>query len=178
MLLILLLMALSVLIMQRRTPFRLLWRTRWLLLVLFWGYAYSLPGESVWQAWGSAAPSWEGVRHGAEQAARLIVLLLWLDILVLRLSAHELLAGLYQLIRPVSRIGLDPSRVALRLGLTLRAIEDMERGRGNLRSLLTLDFQADLPQQIQLHLSPLRLFDVAVPGLVLAGLLGAWLTTA
>jgi energy-coupling factor transport system permease protein len=175
---VLLLLALLVLIMQRRAPLRLVWRTRWLLLVLFFGYAYSLPGEPVWLAWGSAAPTWEGVRHGAEQAARLIVLLLWLDMLVLRLPAQELLAGLYQLLRVFTWLGLDPRRVALRLGLTLRAIEDMERGRGNLRSLLKLDFQVDLPQQIHLHLSPLRLVDVAIPTLVFAGLLGAWLTTA
>lgn len=179
---ILLLAALLALIVQRRAPFRLLWRTRWLLLVLLFGYAYSVPGEPVWQAWGSVAPTWEGGRHGVEQAARLIVLLLWLDMLVLRLPANELLAGLYQLIRAFSWIGLDPRRTALRLGLTLRAIEDMERGRGNLRSLLKLDFQVDvtqqLPQQIHLRLSPLRFVDVAVPGMVFAGLLAAWLTTA
>jgi energy-coupling factor transport system permease protein len=176
---ILLLVALLALIVQRRAPLRLLWRTRWLLLVLLLGYAYSLPGEPVWQALGSASPSWEGGRHGVEQAARLIVLLLWLDMLVLCLPANELLAGLYQLMRPLSWIGLDPRRAALRLGLTLRAIEDLERGRGNLRGLLKLDVQADLtqqmPQQIQLRLSPLRFVDVAAPGLVFAGLLGTWL---
>jgi len=171
----LLLLALAVLIMARRMPFRLIWRTRWLLLVLLFGYAYSLPGAPVSPLLAEFSPSWEGVWHGLEQAARLAVLLLWLDILVLRLSSEALLAGLFQLIRPFSIIGLDPRRAALRLGLTLRAIEGMERGRGNLRSLLELDYEPDLPQRIQLHLLPLRAIDLAIPGLLCIGLLSQWM---
>jgi hypothetical protein len=112
-----------------------------------------------------------------EQAARLTVLLLWLDILVLRLSSEALLAGLLQLIRPFSIIGLDPRRAALRLGLTLRAIEVMERGRGNVRSLLELDYEPDLPQRIQLNLLPLRAIDLAIPCLLFIGLLSQWMIT-
>jgi energy-coupling factor transporter transmembrane protein EcfT len=173
----LLLLALSMLIMARRMPFRLIWRTRWLLLVLLFGYAYSLPGAPVLTLLAEFSPSWEGLRHGMEQAARLTVLLLWLDILVLRLSSEALLAGLLQLIRPFSIIGLDPRRAALRLGLTLRAIEGMERGRGNVRSLLELDYEPDLPQRIQLNLLPLRAIDLAIPGLLFIGLLSQWMIT-
>ena len=186
MLLILLSVALVALSLRRRAPLQLVWRTRWLLLVLLLGYAYSLPGDPVWRALGSASPSLEGGLHGIGQAARLIVLLLWLDMLVLCLPVNELLAGLYQLMRPFSWIGLNPSCAALRLGLTLRAIEDIERGDGNLKGLLKLDFQVDLtqqrmqqlPQHIQLQLRPLSFVDVAIPGLVCAVLLGAWLTLA
>jgi hypothetical protein len=173
----LLLLALSMLIMARRMPFRLIWRTRWLLLVLLFGYAYSLPGAPVLTLLAEFSPSWEGLLHGMEQAARLTVLLLWLDILVLRLSSEALLAGLLQLIRPFSIIGLDPRRAALRLGLTLRAIEVMERGRGNVRSLLELDYEPDLPQRIQLNLLPLRAIDLAIPGLLFIGLLSQWMIT-
>ncbi len=174
-LLLLLLPTFPVLILSRRTPLRLLWRTRWLLLVLLFGYAFSLPGEPVWQALDAYSPSWEGCRHGIEQAVRLIVLLLWLDFLVLRLPADELLAGLYQLLRPLSMIGLDPKSAALRLGLTLRAIEGLERGQGNLRGLLKLDFQVDLPLKIQINLRSLRPLDVLLPGFVFTGLMALWL---
>jgi len=51
-------------------------------------------------------------------------------------------------------------------------------GRGNLKALLKLDFQVDLPERIQLCTCPLRLIDVAVPGLVLATLLGLWVNAA
>ncbi len=165
-----LLLALIVLLVQRKMPLRLIWRTRWLLLVLTLGYAYSLPGDPVWQVLGELSPSWEGCRYGLEQSARLVVLLLWLDVLVLGLSPANLLVGLYQLMQPISRIGFDPSRVALRLGLTLRAIEGMERGRGNLGGLLKLEFPIDLPERIQLRLYPLRLIDKVIPGLICLGL--------
>jgi len=171
----LLLLAMPVLIMTRRMPFRLIWRTRWLLLVLLFGYAYSLPGAPVSPLLAEFSPSREGVLHGLEQAARLVVLMLWLDILVLSLSSEALLAGLLQLIRPLSIVGIDPRSAALRLGLTLRAIEGMERGRGNLRSLLELDCEPDLPQRIQLHLVPLRAIDLAIPGLLCIGLLSQWM---
>ena len=171
----LLLAVLVILVLQRRAPLNLLWRTRWLILVLLFGYAYSLPGESLWPMLGDYSPSIEGCWHGLEQVGRLVVLLLWLDSLVLSLSAEALLAGLYQLLRPFSHLGLDPRQAALRLGLTLRAIEGLERGRGNLRRLLDPDFQPELPQQVQLRLISLAWFDWAIPGLLGLGWLTAWL---
>jgi hypothetical protein len=170
-----LLPALILLILRRSAPLRLVWRTRWLMLVLLLGYAYSLPGEPLWQALGTFSPSREGGVHGIEQAMRLLILLLWLDILVLGQPAEKLLAGLYQLLRPISWIGVDPKPAALRLGLTLRAIEGMERGRGNLNALFKLDFQVDLPQKLELSLQPLRPFDVALPSLAVVGLILTWL---
>jgi len=152
----------------KQAPFRLIWRTRWLLLVLLFGYAYSIPGESVWLELGAAAPSWEGLKHGLEQAARLLVLLLWLDLLVLRLSSEALLSGLYQLLRPLALLGADPGSIALRLGLTLRAIEGLERGRGNLRALLAADFTPVLPDRIQISLLPLRSLDWLLPAMLAA----------
>ncbi len=172
---ILLLTALAILRLRRQLSFRLLLRTRWLLLVLMLGYAYSVPGEPMWQSLGGLSPTWEGGRHGVEQAARLIVLLLWLDVLVLRLPIESLLAGLYQLLRPFALLGMDPRRAALRLGLTLRAIEGMQRGRGNLKGLLDLDYQAGLPDKLELNLYPMRWRDKVVPGLLALGLLAQWL---
>jgi len=175
---VLCLLALLLLIAGQYAPFRLIWRTRWLLMVLLFGYAYSMPGESVWLPLGAAAPSWEGLRHGLEQAARLLVLLLWLDLLVLRLSSEALLSGLYQLLRPLALLGADPSRIALRLGLTLRAIEGLERGRGNLRALLAADFSPALPDRIQISLLPLRLIDWLLPALLGAVLITTGLVRA
>ncbi len=161
-------LALLLLIGGKQAPFRLIWRTRWLLLVLLFGYAYSIPGESVWLELGAAAPSWEGLKHGLEQAARLLVLLLWLDLLVLRLSSEALLSGLYQLLQPLALLGADPGSIALRLGLTLRAIEGLERGRGNLRTLLAADFTPVLPDRIQISLLPLRSLDWLLPAMLAA----------
>jgi energy-coupling factor transporter transmembrane protein EcfT len=170
-----LLAALPLLAGWRRSPARLIWRTRWLLLVLVVGYAYGLPGESLLPALGAWSPSHEGALHGTQQALRLLALLLWLDILVLRLSSEDLLAGLYLLMHPLTRLGIDRQRATLRLGLTLRAIEGLERGKGNLRRMLEQNAGLDLPETVQLPDYAFRPMDVLVPFVMLLGILGLWL---
>ena len=150
----------------RRRPWRLIWRTRWLLLVLFLGYAYSLPGEPALAWLGSASPTHEGLARGGQQALRLMVLLLWLDVLVLRLPTALLMAGVYSLLLPFARLGLSVERAALRLGLTMRAIENLERGRGNLRRLSGEELGADLPTSVHLEVQPLRLRDLVLPAFI------------
>lgn len=157
-----------------RQPWRLIWRTRWLLLVLLFGYAYNLPGEPAMAWLGAASPTLEGLTRGGQQALSLLVLLLWLDVLVLRLPTATLMAGVYTLLRPFTRIGLDVQRAALRLGLTLRAIEGLERGRGNLRRLFGEALGADLPTSIHLDVQPMRLHDLALP--FMTGTLLLWLS--
>lgn len=147
----------------QRQPWHLIWRTRWLLGVLFLGYAYSLPGEPAMNWMGVLSPTLEGLSHGGQQALRLLVLLLWLDVLVLRLPSEALMSGLHALLRPFARIGLASERIAMRLGLTLRAIEGLERGRGNLRRLLGDDLGADLPVTLHLDVQPMRARDFALP---------------
>lgn len=171
-----LLAAIAALAMQQRAPFRLVWRTRWLLLILVLGYAYGLPGRACLPVLGDLSPSLEGLAHGGGQALRLATLLLWLDVLVLALPAGALLAGLYRLAEPLSRIGLDSRRVALRLGLTLKAIENLERGRGNLARLLDAEAASALPARISIQLQPLRPVDMAAPLAVLAAMVSLWLS--
>ncbi len=159
----------------RRSPLRLLWRTRWLLLVLVLGYAYGLPGAPLLPGLGSYSPSLEGALRGGRQAMGLMVLLCWLDILVLAQPAERLLGGLYQLTRPFTRLGLDGPRLALRLGLTLKAIEGLERGRGNLVRLLDREAAAGLPAQVRIDTLPARTHDVIVPVALLAAVTSLWL---
>ena len=169
-----LLLMLALFLNLQRQPWRLVWRTRWLLGVLFLGYAYSLPGEPALLWLGSASPTLEGVARGGEQVFRLLLLLLWLDGLVLRLPTAALMAGVYTLLRPFSRVGLQVERAALRLGLTLRAIEGLERGRGNLRRLFGDELGADLPHTVTLDVQPLQVRDLLMP--LLVGTLLLWLS--
>lgn len=105
-------------------PWRLLWRSRWLFLVILLGYAYSLPGPAALPALGDASPSLAGLQGGGLQAARLALLLLLLDGLVLRLEEGRLLSGLYLLFKGLAWTGLDPERLTVRLALTLRYMQD------------------------------------------------------
>ncbi len=155
--------ALFILLAMRRSPHVLIWRMRWLVLVLVLGYAYNLPGEALLASDGEWSPSREGLMHGASQALRLLIMLAWLDILVLSLAGESLLTGLYSLARPLARIGLSPDRLALRLGLTLRAIERLERGTGNFRRLFQAMPDPDTPASIRLAEHRVGVADVLVP---------------
>lgn len=168
----LLLAALALLLRQHRSAFALVWRTRWLMLVLIFGYAYSLPGAPLLPGLGAFSPSLEGAGHGLRSALGLLALLLWLDVLVLALPAGDLLGGIYQLSRPLRWLGLDGARAALRLGLTLKAVEGLERGRGNLSRLLDSSGACGLPERIEIRTAPLAPLDVLVPGLVVGVLSG------
>lgn len=113
-------------------------RTRWLFLVMIVAYAYSLPGSALLPALGQLSPTREGGLEGLQQAWRLAVLLLLLDGLVLRLPRAELLSGVYWLLRPFARLGLEPERVAVRLALTMEAMQRPGAWR-DLRAMLRED---------------------------------------
>ena len=168
--------ALPILVAQRRAPTSLLWRTRWLLLVLTLGYAYGLPGQALAPGLGDFSPTREGLLYGGEQALRLVALLLWLDILVLAQPADRLLEGLYRLLLPFARLGLDSRRAALRLGLTLKAIESMERGRGNLSRMLDPDGGPALPTSFRIRSRPMAPVDLLPPLAMLAAMVSLWLS--
>lgn len=126
-----LLMLLASLPNHRSEALRLLWRSRWLFLVILLGYAYSLPGEPAWQAVGDASPSLPGLESGGLQAVRLALMLMLLDALVLSLDEEHLLAGLHTLFRRLAWVGIDPERLTVRLALTIRLMKG--RAGGSLR---------------------------------------------
>lgn len=163
-----------------RTPLALVWRTRWLLLVLALAYGYSLPGEAAWPLMGAWSPSLPGMHEGLERVIRLVTLLLWLDLLVLRLPVEHLLSGLYALSRPLRLPGCDARRMALRLALTLKAIEALEGGlqgrqpaSGRLLRLFDPRIERMLPEKISLVQTALTPRDIWVPAVLAAALLFA-----
>lgn len=175
--------ALVALARMGRSPFRLLWRTRWLFLVLVLGYGFGIPGDPVWLGLGEWAPTWPGLATGGEQAARLVLLLLWLDVLVLALTPVQMLSGLHTLLSPLCVFRVDTARIALRLALTLKAIESLEQERereregrrgGDLRSLFDPIPTTLVPEGVTLVRQPLRLRDVMIPLLVAGCTMVLW----
>jgi energy-coupling factor transporter transmembrane protein EcfT len=185
---ILLLAALGGVAWLGRDPLRLILRTRWLLIILILGYGFSVPGVAVWTWWGEWTPTWSGLALGTEHALQLMVLLMWLDVLVLSLSAEQMLSGIHGLMKPFAWLGVDARRIALRLALTLKAIERLEgrgygqvlaRGTGtsrsNLRRLLDPLPSQTGPEIVVLHHNPVRARDILIPLLLLLGFgLVAW----
>ncbi|MDP1682251.1 MAG: CbiQ family ECF transporter T component [Burkholderiales bacterium] len=103
------------------TCWRLVRRTRILLIALLVLYAFSTPGSPLIAAW--EVPTQEGLQAGALQAWRLLLMITALAILLARLKREQLLAGIYGLLAPLKPLGLPLERIAVRLWLTLQYAE-------------------------------------------------------
>lgn len=96
-------------------------RARWLLLTLWLILAYNTPGEAVADlAW---APTYEGMAEASLQAARLVMMLGCLAWLFSHLGRDGLVDALWGILRPFRRLGLDTSRLVIRLSLVLENLQ-------------------------------------------------------
>lgn len=153
----------------------LLWRARWLFLLLIVGSAYNLPGAAVWLPLGGLSPTWEGVALGLNHALRLLCLFLLLDLLVLAIPRAPQLAGLHGLLRPLRVFGLDAGRATVRLGLTLNLMERPPGERLGLRGLLETGAETDAGvDEYQLPAIPWRPRDTLALLGIGAALAGLW----
>lgn len=170
---------------------KLVKRARWLFLLILLGYAYGLPGESAWPTLNAYSPSQPGLKAGLQQGGALLALLLLLDMLVLRLSEHQLLAGLHGLFTQTRLFGMAAERITVRLALTLRAMqggdEPIRGGKTNILScLLNQEFplfpseknqaSSDICDTLQLTLTPWNWTDriAILLGAMLLGSLWFW----
>jgi hypothetical protein len=153
----------------------LLKRTRWLILSLVLLFAVATPGVYLLPSLGRFGPTEEGVRLGFEHLMRLVFVLATLAVLLQITGMEGLVAGLHGLIRPLSWLGLDRGRGAVRLMLVMHYVEQSPPGR-RWRVWLQGNVVEGEPVRFRLQVSPLGLADFAVlAGLTLAGvaLIGA-----
>ena len=127
--------------------FNLLRRSRWLLLSLAILYFFATPGEYLAGFAGDMGVTWEGLRLGGEQLARLLAMLTSLALLHQVVGTPGLLGGVHWLLRPF------PKREAsvVRLMLALEYVEQKhpipwkewlvapEQERGSPTETLTLE---------------------------------------
>jgi len=96
-------------------------RARWLLLSLWLILAYNTPGEALADlAW---APTYEGMAEASLQAVRLLGMLGCLAWLFSLLGRDGLVSALAGLLRPLQRLGLDTTRLVIRLSLVLENLQ-------------------------------------------------------
>lgn len=120
---IVLLLSLPLFLRHSAQYLKLLRRSRWLLISLVLAYAFATPGEAAIPVLGDYSPSREGLLSGGLQALRLVALLAGLSLLLALSPRDRILAGLYLLLRPFARLGLDIDRIAARIWLTLHYAE-------------------------------------------------------
>jgi hypothetical protein len=109
--------------LARARAWRMLRRSRWLLLSLAVLFVFATPGEYV-----SALPSVtrEGLELAAQHLLRLMLLLLLLALLLERLDTARLMSGMYLLLGPAALLGFDRTKAVVRLMLVLEYVEGAE----------------------------------------------------
>jgi hypothetical protein len=162
----------------RRNAWSLLRRIRVLLLALLAIYGFATPGQPVVSAWGRLAPTLEGLAAGGLQAWRLILLVTWLATLLAHLGRSRVLAAIFTLSKPLSFFGFPADRFAVRLWLTLGAVEASSPrtfSPAALAASIDAPIRTLLPQEIELDLPPMTWRDPLFLSVWVAGLAAlAW----
>ena len=109
---------------------RLVRRTRILLLTLLLVYAFAMPGTPLIAVWDQAYPSAEGLAAGLRQVWRLMLMIVALATLLAYLSREQLLAGIYTLLLPIKSLGVPVAQFSVRLWLTLLYVEATPKSEG------------------------------------------------
>lgn len=143
----------------------LLKRSRWLIASLVLLFAFATPGVYLLPLLGSFGPTGEGLRLGAEHLMRLLFVLSSLAVLLRFTSLEDFVAGLHGLMLPLSWLGIDRARVAVRLMLVMHYVEQSPPGR-RWQEWLQGETGPGEPARLRLRPQPLGGVDFAV----LAGL--------
>lgn len=148
-------------------------RMRYLLLSLLLLMGWTLPGDAVFDSlW---APTWQGLQAGAVQVMRLLLAVWLVRALWLSAGREAMLAALYQLCAPLTRLGLPAKTLALRLWLTLYHADRLislpfRTLLQEMRCLLQQGVAAVGPDQVELRLCRWRKREYVF-------VLAAWLIT-
>jgi energy-coupling factor transport system permease protein len=83
--------------------------------------SFSVPGEVLWQV-GSFNITREGIFSGALLSWRLLVIVILSSLVTYTTTSINLSAGLERMLRPLERLGLPVSQLAMMMGITISFI--------------------------------------------------------
>jgi len=151
--------------------FRLLRRSRWLLLSIGVLFLFFSPGEYLPGFAGQLGFTYEGIERTGEQLGRLLAILVSLAWLHEHIGTQGLLAGLYRLLGPFSW----RETTVVRLMLVLEFVEEKREIRWR-EWLVRHEREIDTRDSFTLVMPELKLNDYALMGglLVSGGLFAFW----
>jgi energy-coupling factor transporter transmembrane protein EcfT len=144
---------------------RLVKRVRFILIAIIVLFAGFTPGEALFIDWPRLSPSREGVALAYEHAARVLVVVLFVALLMEYLPAQRLVGALHALLRPFGAVGFPADRVAVRTLLVLRFVESEKPPRWD---HWISDDSNDLHEPIAVDREPFGVLDRCVLGVLLA----------
>jgi energy-coupling factor transporter transmembrane protein EcfT len=137
------------LIVSRAHLMRILRRSRWLLLSMLLLFGWMTPGTILP---GVPGATQEGLLLAAENVARLMIAIATVSVLLAILAPEALVSGMRSLLVPLAGLGGFRDRLAVRLMLTLEAVEAAHQGSESYSATST---------RLCLPVLPVRLADYA-----------------
>ncbi|MDS4076384.1 MAG: hypothetical protein RKO68_10535 [Candidatus Accumulibacter sp.] len=104
---------------------RLVCRTRWLLLSLLLIFSWGGTGEPLWS--GSFAPTRQGIEEALTHLGHLLLAFGGVAVLRTTTPPAGLMTAIYHLSKPLRCLGIDPDRGLIRLLLVLHYMETSPR---------------------------------------------------
>ncbi len=108
---------------QNQHFFQLLKRLRWFFLVMFLIFLFNTPGEHMVSWSYRLKPTYEGLSAAFTQMLRIALMLAAVSFMLKQNSMQQLISGLYVLLKPLKRVGVNVERFATRLCLTMHYLE-------------------------------------------------------
>lgn len=100
-------------------------RLRWFYLSILILYFWFYPGTDLFPLMGRFSPSIEGVNEAGLRITSLLVVISY-SVFLLKLTPRgEIISAIQFILSPLSYLGIDSNRFALRLGLVLSIVPDM-----------------------------------------------------
>ena len=113
-----------------KTVFRLVTRLRWFFLSILILYVWFTPGLPAIHSDGGTSFMSTGLMMGVERILALVIIVGYSGLLLSLSSRREIITGIYVLLSPLRKLGVDAARLAVRLGLVLECVpkfEDIQR---------------------------------------------------
>jgi energy-coupling factor transporter transmembrane protein EcfT len=127
-----------------------IWRVRFLILTMAAILIFSTPGQYVLTGVDYIRPSYEGLYLAIEHICKLVCMLSALSIVFSTTNNSQFVGGIYQLLSPLDKVGINAKTFAVRIWLTLNYFESNKKliVKNNVLTLLS-ELETVQSQQIQ-----------------------------
>ncbi len=105
-----------------RIALRMLKRMRWFFLSIAVVYLFFTPGRLLFSFW-PWGPTWESLSEGGQRIVSLVFIVLAVNLLLRSTQRPDLISAILWCLLPLAWVGLPRERLAVRIALTLDAID-------------------------------------------------------
>lgn len=110
---------------QLAPALRMLRRMRWFFLSIAVVYLLFTPGRLLFATW-PWGPTYAGLAEGGQRIAALVLIVLAVNLLLRTTERGELISAILWCLWPLAWLGLPRERLAIRIALTLEAVEGVQ----------------------------------------------------